>query len=221
LFGRRFQGGAGYRGSGTDTLADVPAVTPRPAASVIPCRRGGRHADRGLQVLLLKRSEGSGFMPGVWVFPGGAVDESDGSGEAGFRACAIRELAEEAGLELEADAELIAFSHWITPEEVPVRFDTRFYLALAPAHSKPRPDGFETVEAAWWEPAAALDAHRAGELELVFPTIRQLESLREFESSEAAIEQARGRTVEPILPKVIGEGSERRIVLPGDPAYPD
>ena len=74
----------------------------------------------------------------------------------GYLACARRELAEESGLELADGAELVAFSHWITPEEVPVRFDTRFYLALAPAHSKPHPDGVETVAAAWWEPAAAL-----------------------------------------------------------------
>jgi 8-oxo-dGTP pyrophosphatase MutT (NUDIX family) len=198
----------------------VPAATPRPAASVIPLRRGGRHSDRGLELLLLKRSEGSSFMPGVWVFPGGAVDEADGAGEAGFRACAVRELAEEAGLELAEDAELVAFSHWITPEEVPVRFDTHFYLALAPPHSKPRPDGFETVEAAWWAPAAALLAHRAGDLSLVFPTIKQLEELVGFESSEEAIERSRGKTVDPIVPKVIGEGEKQRIVLPGEPDYP-
>jgi 8-oxo-dGTP pyrophosphatase MutT (NUDIX family) len=199
----------------------VPPATPRPAASVIPLRRGGRHSDRGLELLLLKRSDGSGSMPGVWVFPGGAVDDSDGPGEAGFRACAVRELSEEAGLELASDAELIAFSHWITPEEVPVRFDTRFYLALAPPHSKPRPDGFETVEAAWWEPAAALEAHRAGELSLVFPTIKQLEELLDYSSSEEAIEASRSKAVEPILPKVIGDGEDRRVVLPGQPGYPD
>ncbi len=160
-------------------------------------------------------------MPGVWVFPGGAVDARDGAGEAGFRACAVRELAEESGLELGDGEELVAFSHWITPKEVPVRFDTRFYLALAPPHSKPRPDGFETVEAAWWEPAAALDAHRAGELSLVFPTIKQLESLCAYKRSEEAIEDAREQPVEPILPKVIGEGDDRRVVLPGEPGYED
>jgi 8-oxo-dGTP pyrophosphatase MutT (NUDIX family) len=199
----------------------VPAATPRPAASVIPLRRGGRHADRGLEVLLLSRSDEARFMPGVWVFPGGAVDPQDGEGDAGFRACALRELAEESGLELEGPDELVAFSHWITPEVVPVRFDTWFYLALSPAHSKPRPDGFETVDAAWWEPRRALEAHRAGELSLVFPTIRQLESLLPYARSEEALEAARGTPVEAIMPKVVGEGDERRIVLPGEPGYED
>jgi 8-oxo-dGTP pyrophosphatase MutT (NUDIX family) len=187
---------------------------------VILLRRGGRHSDRGLEVLLLRRSAEAAFMPGVWVFPGGAVDPADGEGEAGSRACALRELAEEAAVELPESEELVPFSHWITPEEVPVRFDTRFYLALAPPHSSPRADGFETTDAAWWAPRAALDSHRAGELELVFPTIKQLEALLPYPGSAEALEAARGLEVEPILPKLIGDGEARRVVLPGEPGYP-
>jgi 8-oxo-dGTP pyrophosphatase MutT (NUDIX family) len=197
----------------------VPIATPRPAASVIPLRRGGKHDDRGLEVLLLKRSDSASFMPGVWVFPGGAVDPEDGEGERGFRACAVRELAEEASIELEGTDGLVAYSHWITPEMVPVRFDTWFYLALAPPHSSPQPDGSETVAAAWWEPGAALEAHQRGELSLVFPTIKQLESLCAYATSEEALEAARERPVQTILPKVMGEGAERRVVLPGEPGY--
>src|SRR5882724_8601332 len=84
-----------------DRLANVSIATPRPAASVILLRRGGKHAQRGLEVLLLKRSEQASFMPGVWVFPGGAVDPEDGEGETGFQACALRELSEEASIELD------------------------------------------------------------------------------------------------------------------------
>ena len=76
---------------------------PRPAASVVLLRRGGKHGDRELEVLLLKRSEEAKFMPNVWVFPGGAVDPGDGEDEAGYRACAVRELAEEAAIELPAE----------------------------------------------------------------------------------------------------------------------
>ena len=107
-------------------------------------------------------------MPGVWVFPGGTVDAADaGDDEQSHRACAVRELQEEAGIELGGDAELVAWSRWITPEFVPVRFDTRFYVTLAPAHSPPRPDGEEVTEAAWIGPSQALERHAAGELELV------------------------------------------------------
>ncbi len=193
---------------------------PRPSASVVLLRRGGKHADRALEVLLMKRTEKAKFMPGVWVFPGGAVDPEDGEDEAGHRACAVRELAEEAGIELPADEELVLFSRWITPEVISRRFDAWFFLALAPAHTPPKPDGVETTEARWFEPQAALQAQEAGELVLAFPTISQLQELTPFATSQEAIEAYRGREVEPILPKVIGTREDHRVVLPGDPDYP-
>jgi 8-oxo-dGTP pyrophosphatase MutT (NUDIX family) len=193
---------------------------PRPAASVVLLRRGGRHKDRALEVLLLKRTEEARFMPGVWVFPGGGVDAADGEGEGGYRACAIRELAEEAAIELPADEELVLFSRWITPEVISTRFDAWFFLGLAPAHTPPQADGVETVDAAWFEPRAALDAQEAGELILAFPTQRQLESLLAFATADEALEAYRGRAIEPILPKVVGTKEDHRVVLPGDPDYP-
>ncbi len=196
-----------------------PAV-PRPAASVVLLRRGGKHSDRALEVLLLKRTEKARFMPNVWVFPGGAVDDGDGEDEARFKACAVRELEEEAGIALPEDEELVLFSRWITPEVVSRRFDARFFLALAPAHSPPQPDGIETTEAGWFEPARALEAQAAGEIVLAFPTIKQLESLLPFGSSDEALAAHREIAVEPILPKVIGTPEDNRVVLPGDPGYP-
>jgi 8-oxo-dGTP pyrophosphatase MutT (NUDIX family) len=196
-----------------------PAI-PRPAASVVLLRRGGRHGERALEVLLLKRTEQARFMPGVWVFPGGAVDDGDGEDEARFKACAVRELEEEAGIALGAEAELILFSRWITPEVISRRFDARFFLALAPAHAPPRPDGSETVEAGWFEPARALEAHAASEMIFAFPTIKQLELLSDFATAEEALSAHRDRQVEPILPKVIGSAREHRVVLPGEPDYP-
>jgi 8-oxo-dGTP pyrophosphatase MutT (NUDIX family) len=201
-------------------MAEEP-VTPRPASTVILLRRSGKHRSRGLEVLLVRRNPEARFMPGVWVFPGGAVDAGDrgGGDEVTYRACAARELREEAGIDLGADPEMILWSRWITPEVVPIRFDTWFYLALAPPHSPPRPDGEETVDAGWFEPAAALASHRDGEIDLVFPTIKQLEALSEFQTAEEALDAARRSEVEPILPKVTGEASERRVVLPGEPGY--
>ncbi len=193
---------------------------PRPAASVVLLRRGGKHAGRALEVLLLKRTESAKFMPGVWVFPGGSVDDGDGEDVARFRTCAVRELEEEAGIALPADEELVLFSRWITPEVVSRRFDAWFFLALAPAHTPPRPDGSETVEAGWFEPAAALTAHAAGEMIFAFPTVKQLQVLSEFANAAEALAAHRNRPVEPILPKVIGSPEEHRVVLPGDPDYP-
>ena len=206
--------------------------TPRRAASLILLRRGGKHRQRGVEVVLVRRSPAASFMPGVWVFPGGVVEADDavasgGQGEAvvadgeelAHRACAVRELLEEAGIELPADADLRPWSRWITPEIVPVRFDTRFYVALAPPHSPPRPDGAETTEAAWISPREALDRHRDGELSLVFPTIKHLESLLPYASAEEVMAAAGDRAIEPVLPRVVGEGEGRRVVLPGEPGY--
>jgi 8-oxo-dGTP pyrophosphatase MutT (NUDIX family) len=198
-----------------------PPTTPRSAASVVLLRRGGRHSQRALEVLMLRRSEEAKFMPGVWVFPGGSLDKADGAEEAGLRACALRELAEEAGIELPAGEELVPFTRWITPEVIATRFDAWFFLALAPPHTPPRPDGVETTDARWFEPAAALGAQEAGELVLSFPTQTQLRWLAEFRTSDEAIAAYRERTLEPILPVVIAEdGAEVRVVLPGDPDYP-
>jgi 8-oxo-dGTP pyrophosphatase MutT (NUDIX family) len=187
---------------------------------MIVLRRGDRHTDRGVQVLLVRRSTEARFMPGVWVFPGGGVDPGDaGDEEAAHMACAVRELHEEAGIQLAPDAELLPWSRWITPEPVPIRFDTRFYVTLAPPHSPPQPDGEETIGAEWFAPHGALERHRAGELELVFPTIKHLESLLPYSTSDEVLEAARGRRVEPVMPKVVGKGDERRVVLPGEPGY--
>jgi 8-oxo-dGTP pyrophosphatase MutT (NUDIX family) len=202
------------------SVAFVEPATPRPAASLILLRRGGRHTQRGLEVLLVRRSPEASFMPGVWVFPGGTLKQGDGrTEEAAHRACAIRELREEAGIDLGSDAEVRPWSRWITPEPVPVRFDTRFYVAIAPAHSPPTPDGAETTDAAWIAPRDALERHRRGELPLVFPTIKHLESLLPYGSAEEGFAAAEGREVEPVLPRVVTEGGEQRVVLPGDPGY--
>jgi 8-oxo-dGTP pyrophosphatase MutT (NUDIX family) len=195
------------------------ATVPRMAASVILLRRGSKHTGGGLEVLLGKRTDAARFMPGVWVFPGGAVDGAE-PGDHASRLTALRELEEEVGVRLEKTEDLVPFSRWITPVEVKVRFDTWFYLARAPAHCRPEPDGQEIVDAGWFSPAQALDSHRAGELLLVFPTIKQLEKLAGFGSAEEALREAASREVEPILPKVVTGADGPRVLLPGDPGYP-
>src|SRR3954451_5824089 len=193
---------------------------PRPAASIVLMRRGGKHRDRALEVLLLKRSGDASVMPNVWVCPGGSVDPEDGAGEEGYRSCAVRELAEETAIVLPPDEELVLFSRWITPEVISTRFDAWFFLALAPAHTPPKPDGVEVVEAAWFEPRAAIEAFDEKEIVLAFPTLSQLHSLLPFATSDDALAAHRDTKIEPILPKVLGGEDDHRVVLPGDPDYP-
>jgi 8-oxo-dGTP pyrophosphatase MutT (NUDIX family) len=192
-----------------------PATTPRQAASVI-LLRGGASA---LEVLLVRRTPKARFMGGVWVFPGGAVDAGEGEGDDAHRAAALRELHEEAAIELQNAAELVKFSRWITPAEVKIRFDTHFFLAPLPPGQEPRIDGEECVDLGWFTPQTALSAHRTGELALVFPTIKHLEQLSAFANVQQLLAHARERDVQPVQPKVVLEGEVARVLLPGDPGY--
>jgi 8-oxo-dGTP pyrophosphatase MutT (NUDIX family) len=188
---------------------------PRPAATVIVLR-GGTQA---LEVLLVKRNPAARFMPAAWVFPGGAVDAHEGDGDTAERAAAIREMEEEAGLVLPDGGALVRFSRWITPPQVPIRFDTHFFLAPAPPGQEARPDGSETVDARWFTPAGAIAAGEAGEIELVFPTIKHLEQLAGFASADELLRWADGREVVPVEPQILHEGEIARVVLPGEPGY--
>ena len=184
------------------------ATEPRQAATVIVLRGGGER----LEVLLVRRNPDARFMGGAWVFPGGAVD-----GDEDHRVAGVREVAEEAGVELGDPGALVPFSRWITPEQVRTRFDTLFYLVAVPAGADPRPDGGETVDVRWYEPQSALD----DDIELVFPTIKTLEALAGFGSADELLAWAEGREVEPIEPQVVIEGEVARVVLPGEPGYRD
>lgn len=198
-----------------------PPAEARQAASVILLRdqasAGGEAQE--LQMLLVRRTPQARFMGGVWVFPGGAVDAGEGDGDAAHRAAALRELHEEAGILLGGPDELIKFSRWITPAEVQIRFDTHFFLAMLPAGQEPVIDGEECVDLGWFTSAGALEAYARGEIALVFPTIKHLEQLAEFSSVAEALGYARGRTVQPVQPRVILEGEVARILLPGEPGY--
>jgi 8-oxo-dGTP pyrophosphatase MutT (NUDIX family) len=192
-----------------------PETVPRLAATVILLRGG----DDGLQILLAQRNPDARFMGGAWVFPGGAVSPGDGDGEPALRAAAVRECREEVGLALGEPTDLVAFSRWITPAVVKIRYDTWFFLATVPDGIEPQVDGAEVVDARWFTPAAALAAARNGEILLVFPTIKHLEQLAGFASAQALLAYAGTRTVAPVQPRVLGTGETARIVLPGEPGY--
>ncbi|HUA49160.1 MAG TPA: NUDIX hydrolase [Solirubrobacteraceae bacterium] len=200
-----------------EALNPGATTEPRPAGTVI-LLRGGSEA---LEVLLVRRNPNARFMGGAWVFPGGAVDRTEGQGDAAHRAAAIRELEEEAGIALADPDQLVPYSRWITPAEVKVRFDTWFYLAPAPAGAQARVDGDEVVDARWYEPAAALAARERGELFLVFPTIKHLQQLSAFATADELIAHATGREIHPVQPRVLLQGETARIVLPGEPGYED
>jgi 8-oxo-dGTP pyrophosphatase MutT (NUDIX family) len=168
-------------------------------------------------VLLVERNPEQRFMGGAWVFPGGAVHE----GDADHAAAALRELEEEAGVRLADPGELVPLSRWITPAEVKIRFDTVFFVVAAPPDANVRVDGSECVDARWVRPADALAAYERDDMTLVFPTIKHLEELVEFDSVASAIAAARAREVVPVQPRVVLAEDGARVLLPGEPGYDD
>ncbi|HYI99032.1 MAG TPA: NUDIX hydrolase [Thermoleophilaceae bacterium] len=188
-------------------------TVPRASASLILLRDSGD----GPEVLLVRRNPEQRFMGGAWVFPGGATAPEDDDEQQ----TAVRELEEEAGIELSDSHELVRFSRWITPAQVKVRFDTHFFVAEAPEDAEPTVDGSECVDWLWIRPQAALDSHRDDELMLVFPTIKHLEQLARFRTVSDVLETARASRVLPVEPRVIVEGGVAQVVLPGEEGYDD
>ena len=255
------------------------SVKPLPAATVTLVR----DAPRGLEVLMLQRSHSLKFMPGVYVFPGGALDAADSSpemqamcagleDEAASRAlgverggiaywvAAIREAFEEAGILLAYDASgsivslhgdaaeryrahrsslderrgdfgaivreeglrlavdrLTYFGHWITPVRAPRRYDTRFFLAVAPERQEARHDNYETIAQVWVRPQEALDLCARETLNMRFPTIKTLEQFTQCATAaELVAVLSSTRVVRPLLPRTTRDG---RTLLPDDPGY--
>ena len=254
-------------------------IQPQPAATVTLVR----DAPRGLEVLMLQRSHSLKFMPGVYVFPGGALDAADSSpeiqamcsgleDEAASRAlgverggiaywvAAIREAFEEAGILLAYDASgsmvslhgdaaeryrahrsslderrgdfgaivrdeglrlavdrLTYFGHWITPVSAPRRYDTRFFLAVAPERQEARHDNYETIAHVWMRPQEALDLCARETLNMRFPTIKTLEQFTQCATAaELVAVLSSTRVVRPLLPRMTRDG---RTLLPNDPGY--
>ena len=118
---------------------------------------------------------------------------------AALVAAAIRELLEEAAVEI-APEELVLFSHWITPPTEPRRYNTHFFLAPGDGGAVASADAFETHDAQWIAPSVALERYIRGEMHLVYPTIKHLERLAEFERVADALTYARAKPILTIMP---------------------
>jgi 8-oxo-dGTP pyrophosphatase MutT (NUDIX family) len=113
------------------------------------------------------------------------------------------------------------FAHWITPRGAPRRYDTRFFVAAAPPGQIAAHSAGETIAEVWITPEDALARHRAGEIEVIFPTIRNLQVISRFSTGGDLLAAAAraSSSVPAIEPRVVADGNGVRIVLPGDPGY--
>jgi len=164
---------------------------PIPAATVILVRE----RDRGLETLMLHKSSKVAFG-GMWVFPGGRIDDADSEGaadlETAARRAAVREAFEETALAVD-ESGLASISHWLPPPIAPVRFATWFFVAPAPEGAVTIDMG-EIHDSAWMRPADALARRDALEIELAPPTWMTLHYLCGFDSVDDLMADARART---------------------------
>jgi 8-oxo-dGTP pyrophosphatase MutT (NUDIX family) len=114
---------------------------------------------------------------------------------------------------------LVYFAHWITPEEQPLRFDTRFFAAPAPAGQEASGDDFEMTDLKWLTPQEALAAQTRGEISLRNPTVQNLKLFDGARDTAHALDRLRDRVVTTIRPRIVMDGEERRVLMPGDPGY--
>ena len=215
----------------TGPAAGAQAAPVRDGATVLLVRDvvapGG-----GIEVLMLRRHPATAFGS-VWAFPGGAVEDVDvrtglapphddvaesrrlgvERGGSRFLAAAIRETFEETNLVL-TPADLHYVSHWITPPGAPTRFDTRFFVALAPA-TEHLVDATEHIDSCWIRPEDALARSAAGDFELILPTSRNLEAVARFPTC-AQLLRALADSPDP---RAVDDGGGWRVLLPGDPGH--
>ena len=269
----------------SNTPFDAAAVPLRPASTVMLLRDTA--AD--IEVFMMQRTTTAAFASGMYVFPGGRVDDVDGAAELddlcdglsdaeasdllrvphgglAYWVAAIRESFEEAGVLLARDASgefvklnapdtqahyaharhavhegslsLAEFcreeklrlavdtiryvSHWITPVGEKRRFDTRFFVAVAPTAQDPLHDDKETIASLWVSPGDALGRAQRGELAMIPPTTANLQFLAAYHTTQDAVAAAQSIGVPtPILPKLRYDVDGRvvGIVFPDDPAY--
>ena len=207
---------------------------------------------------MVRRAREARFMGGAHVFPGGGVDGVDESPQArravswsgepeefSWRAAALRELSEEAGLviadapidlegkvgieiyeELAAagrvlDADALRYlSNWVTPRGLPRRFDTRFFVVEVDSRSIAKSDGTEVFDAEWVIPADAIDAADRGRWLVEMPTRAHLEMLAGCDSIDEALALTDDAATEPVEPRLtMDEEGNWSILLPGEPGF--
>jgi 8-oxo-dGTP pyrophosphatase MutT (NUDIX family) len=121
-------------------------------------------------------------------------------------------------LRLALDA-LIPYAHWITPEGMPKRFDTWFFLAAAPPDQLGAHDGRESTDSIWVSPREALAGGDSGRFKLPFPTTRNLIKLGKQMRVADALEEADGRPVVTVMPVMTRRNGGRQLVIPREAGY--
>ncbi len=196
---------------------DQPAF---PAATIVPVR----NTAEGMEVLLVQRNDAVRHMGGMWVFPGGRVDDRDAvAGGDDFQAAvnaAVRETCEETGLVVDP-GHLLPLSHWTTPAGAKRRFATWFFLLPVDPGASIVVDGGEIVDHRWVSPTQALAESRHPDfaLRLLPPTFVSLLWLERFEDCTAALAALADRQPTIYAPRMKPIDDGMCFLYEGDHAY--
>jgi 8-oxo-dGTP pyrophosphatase MutT (NUDIX family) len=115
--------------------------------------------------------------------------------------------------------ELVPYAHWITPEGMPKRFDTWFFLAAAPPEQVGAHDGKESTDSIWVSPREALAGGESGRFKLPFPTTRNLIKLGKHRTIRDALDDARGKPVVTVMPVMTRDNGGRQLRIPAEAGY--
>lgn len=208
---------------------DVPV--PRDAATVLLVR----DRDGSFEIFLQRRLRSMAFAAGMYVFPGGAVEESDRIHADALcslpdrdsaapaargaeldtiaaRIAAFRETREETGFELSGPEDLVYVAHWVTPTVESRRYDTRFYAVVVDDPTDAPAVLTEADQSCWITPTAALAGYGCGELTMLPPTVAVLSQFAGYAAAGlgagAAVAEAGRQQVRPMLPTVRADAAQ-------------
>jgi hypothetical protein len=128
------------------------------------------------------------------------------------------EVLADSGMVLAFDA-LVPYARWITPENMPKRFDTWFFLAAAPPEQLGAHDGRESTDSLWLSPREAVAGGESGRFKLPFPTTRNLIKLGKQPNVRAALDEARGKPVVTVMPVLTRLNGGRQLRIPLEAGY--
>ncbi len=114
---------------------------------------------------------------------------------------------------------LAYFAHWITPEGMPKRFDTHFFVASAPAQQEAIYDNLETSDGTWIRPKDAIERSQGGTFPIAFPTFHQLRDLSAFSTVQEVLAVTATRYVPTHTPEITRQDGVAHVSLPEDPQF--
>jgi 8-oxo-dGTP pyrophosphatase MutT (NUDIX family) len=134
------------------------------------------------------------------------------------KTASLGDLLERGDLQLACD-DLAHFSHWITPEMMPKRFDTHFYLARVPADQIAGHDGHENVDSLWIRPQQVIDDAASKKRTVIFPTLSNVVRLAQYNSVSQAFDATLGAKVQAIMPWTEKRADGRYVCIPKDAGF--